>query len=494
MPSRAWWIAYSAYSLATLATANWLNYNVPNPYMDELIHIPQAQAYCNNQWLTWDDRLTTPPGLYLSSYLVSRLLQLVQYSSPASSSSSNCSTLSLRSLNTLFLLLLPLLHSTILHQIRHSVLRPSTRGKTTPSRRAIEQRDRGEESWEALALALFPVLGFFGFLYYTDVQSTSWVLLGLLLAKEKIWYASALACLISLLFRQTNILWIVFIAASSVVHQLEPKAELYDLPLSKARFPDVPASLLSLLLTFLNSIPTLLPILISFVPIGAIFLSFLIWNEGIVLGDKSNHIPTIHIPQLWYFIAFEVAFLSPILLSFGAVREAVGGLAGSGRRIFFSTVVLVGMVLSIKHFTIAHPFVLSDNRHYVFYLWRRVINRTWWARYALTPGYLVGARMIYDRLAASSTLTLLPFLLYIVSISLSLIPTPLLEPRYFLLPHLILRLHLRPRGISRKEMRLRLLLEATLNIAVLAGTIWVFGKRSWKISGFEGDGIGRFMW
>lgn len=45
-------------------------------------------------------------------------------------------------------------------------------------------------------------------------------------------------------------------------------------------------------------------------------------------------------------------------------------------------------LLAVKHFTIAHPFLLADNRHYAFYFWRRIINYRPLARYALAPGYV----------------------------------------------------------------------------------------------------------
>ncbi|XP_039582596.1 putative Dol-P-Glc:Glc(2)Man(9)GlcNAc(2)-PP-Dol alpha-1,2-glucosyltransferase isoform X3 [Passer montanus] len=37
------------------------------PYMDEVFHIPQAQAYCHGRFLQWDPMITTLPGLYLLS-------------------------------------------------------------------------------------------------------------------------------------------------------------------------------------------------------------------------------------------------------------------------------------------------------------------------------------------------------------------------------------------------------------------------------------------
>jgi alpha-1,2-glucosyltransferase len=36
---------------------------VPKPYLDEVFHVPQAQAYCEGEYGVWDPKLTTPPGL-----------------------------------------------------------------------------------------------------------------------------------------------------------------------------------------------------------------------------------------------------------------------------------------------------------------------------------------------------------------------------------------------------------------------------------------------
>jgi hypothetical protein len=37
---------------------------------------------------------------------------------------------------------------------------------------------------------------------------------------------------------------------------------------------------------------------------------------------------------------------------------------------------------------VVHPFLLADNRHYPFYIWRRIINRHAYSRYTLAPMYL----------------------------------------------------------------------------------------------------------
>jgi len=36
---------------------------VPQPYLDEVFHVPQALAYCEGRYGVWDPKLTTPPGL-----------------------------------------------------------------------------------------------------------------------------------------------------------------------------------------------------------------------------------------------------------------------------------------------------------------------------------------------------------------------------------------------------------------------------------------------
>ncbi|MCL7039796.1 hypothetical protein MKW94_016056, partial [Papaver nudicaule] len=39
-----------------------VNHIVPDPYMDEIFHIPQAQQYCKGNFRSWDPMITTPPG------------------------------------------------------------------------------------------------------------------------------------------------------------------------------------------------------------------------------------------------------------------------------------------------------------------------------------------------------------------------------------------------------------------------------------------------
>ena len=96
------------------------------------------------------------------------------------------------------------------------------------------------------------------------------------------------------------------------------------------------------LLSVLKVLPDILPAFVPYTLVLAAFMAFVVWNGGIVLGkiysfniwlatirydsqtfffasffqgDKSNHIPVLHIPQLYYFIASTTFFGWPILIS-----------------------------------------------------------------------------------------------------------------------------------------------------------------------------------
>jgi alpha-1,2-glucosyltransferase len=105
-------------------------------------------------------------------------------------------------------------------------------------------------------------------------------------------------------------------------------------------------------------------------------------------------------------------------------------------------------------------------------------------------------------------------LLFTASTILVLVPTPLIEPRYFLTPFLILRLYLArplvtPDSPKRKSSRrARLFLEAVLHLVVQATCVWLFLEKTfeWDVKvGADGKGLEgrdereagkrqRFMW
>ena len=123
----------------------------------------------------------------------------------------------------------------------------------------------------------------------------------------------------------------------------------------------------------------------------------------------------------------------------------------------------------LVHFnTIVHPFTLADNRHYPFYVFRYFILPPY-RKYLLAPIYVACGWLCITALGPASsaataristttsktaadgtrsvtfarvdTVHVSFVLVFLVSTALSLVTAPLVEPRYFLIPWLIWRLH-----------------------------------------------------
>ena len=124
---------------------------------------------------------------------------------------------------------------------------------------------------------------------------------------------------------------------------------------------------------------------------------------------------------------------------------------------------------SIKYFTHEHLFLISDNRHYTFYIWSRLFKRYSLFRYLITPVYTICIVLLYFQIYDRS---LLNILLLLICIILLTIFQKLLEFRYFILPYLLLRLSMNDRKSSK------LYLELFQAIVINAITLYVFCHRT----------------
>ncbi|GAA5822563.1 hypothetical protein JCM5353_005482 [Sporobolomyces roseus] len=537
--------AYGLYIASLVYTAIRINHEVPEPYMDDIFHVKQAQAYCQGRWSEWDQAITTPPGLYLIPAGLAHLRKLIPEG--LGGGIDPCSVASLRGFNLLILAILPLLYTSLLSSIHSesTTFDISSSADSKPSKLATKSKLSESEAlrnslkWEGLVIALMPTVSFFGYLYYTDLLSLFTLLLSYRFSLSRLYFLSSLLGGLSLICRQTNIIWIGFVLATSIIREInllvrgrlagvgkgvkKGGSQLYDPLLGQSRMLDLiltPYSIVYLTSTHVQTIFT--TVLVHYLPLFAGFAFFLYQNGGsVVLGDKSNHVSTIHLPQIYYFIAFSAVFTSPHLLAGllekGKVKVLVKslGFGGDWKRHLTTANVLVFMCWTVKNFTVAHPFLLADNRHYAFYIWRRILNPHPLARYLLTPLYLVAGKLVYNSLCQAKKMRLSTFLLYSFSTAVVLIPTPLIEPRYFLLPYIVLRLHHSPTSSLSSSSptkftsrQARLSLEAVLYILVSSASIWVFLNKSfeWKFEvGTDGKGVEgrderelgkrqRFMW
>ncbi|CAI2189507.1 12511_t:CDS:2, partial [Funneliformis geosporum] len=151
-----------------------------------------------------------------------------------------------------------------------------------------------------------------------------------LLSTEKKYWMSALVGGISVLFRQSNIIWNCFILGTSLLAVLSDSN--YDSKIngrmSYYRGINIRSDIAIkeikdfLILTLKNS-PILFTIFFPYFLIFSSFIAFLIWNGGIVLGDKSNHTAVLHIPQIFYFISFTTIFSAPIILKVDYVDRLI---------------------------------------------------------------------------------------------------------------------------------------------------------------------------
>ncbi|KAF2709339.1 glycosyltransferase family 59 protein [Pleomassaria siparia CBS 279.74] len=560
------WPALFALALLVSIVGAWYNLvskNVPDPYLDEVFHVPQAQRYCNNDY-TWDPKITTPPGLYLLSLLVN-------------STFGYCSTSSLRALNVGAICVLFLVAYDTLRVLNRRLLHRGKNGDVDTERlqNTADDPQLLLDAHAALNISLFPPLFFFSSLYYTDVISTLVVLLSYNLflrnkkGQSKICQGiiSVFIGAVALSFRQTNIFWVaVFPAGLALVETLKNANEflettnkrsvkaddamsivkrswsgghVYDLSIQDAGLADCVLFPISIALAALGKPIVVLKAVLPYIVLLGLFASFVVWNGGVVLGDKSNHVATIHVPQmlyLWPYIVFFsipltfVSLVRPVLHLFPEsplktfLQNNLAGSSGISAPAIISTCLFTIAGLGAVHFnTIVHPFTLADNRHYVFYVFR-ILRRHSALKYLAVPFYYICAWMAVVTLGSTSEHTVkvaqepkdaypvddeterqpcqLSFVIvWLITTALSLITAPLVEPRYFIIPWIIWRLHVPNIGASLSPNRsrgkgtydLRLFLETAWLLTVNATIAYNFLYRGFSWPNEPGK-VQRFLW
>lgn len=267
--------------------------------------------------------------------------------------------------------------------------------------------------------------------------------------------------------------------------------------------------------------------MVPFLALIGLFGSFIIYNGSVVLGDKSNHVATPNIPQILYYWAFLAFFSWPLLLPQFLLLPLVllsrisqlthlEPLLLFRRRYFLprirlavASTALACLVVYLN--TTVHPFLLADNRHYYFYIFRLLL-RPWWIRYAVTPLYVFSAwasietrgepasttsqsaqsptdplvekaqtsarRRPYNLPDGRSTGTVSFVMTTIFTTALALCTAPLVEPRYCIIPFVMWRMHLplyspgvsQDQEIAKSRSLIKMLL--AYDYRVILETIW----------------------
>ncbi|KAM9705307.1 dol-P-Glc:Glc(2)Man(9)GlcNAc(2)-PP-Dol alpha-1,2-glucosyltransferase isoform 1-T17 [Menidia menidia] len=462
------------------------------PYMDEIFHVPQAQKYCQGKFTEWDPMITTLPGLYLVSVgLIQPVVWLFGLTGPVV-----CSPAMLRFVNLLF-------NCGNLYLLYRLTCRLQPRDKSGAAcfGRVLL----------ALILSMFPVLYFFTFLYYTDAGSTFFVLFSYLMTLHGCHGVAAMLGAAAILFRQTNVVWVAFCAGTLVAARLDEAWRLEHakrreahakrredrlassweesgMPASPWELPPTPSGarrLAVFLVGFFSSPHNLFAVWREawpFAAVGVGFLLFVALNGGVAVGDRSSHQACFHLPQLFYFLSFSLFFSAP---AWACVKRARRFLLAVRARPALFLALAGAALLAVWRLTTAHAYLLADNRHYTFYVWRRVVGRHPLARYLLVPAYLFSGWTALDLLRG--TRSLFWTLGFLLSAALATVPQRLLELRYFIVPYLMFRLHASPLPSPP-----RLLLELLLHAALNAAAVHVF--LSWTFQWPESSATQRFMW
>ena len=331
----------------------------------------------------------------------------------------------------------------------------------------------------AFVLTFFPILYFFTFLYYTDQGSTAMVLLTYWFSLQENHINSALTGAVAVCFRQTNIIWVAFIGGASLLKEIEE--ELPDLSDGMLHFVE------TVFHTVSQRVSSILQKAIPYAFVGIAFCIFIIKNNGIVVGDRSSHQACLNIPQIFYFSGFTMACSFPLFFStsaFKIVYYQVEELTKSKIKLFITILCIFIAVIVISRFTYVHEYLLADNRHYTFYLWRKIFQRHWSVKYLCMPCYFYGAYLINHHLSAKNSGYFI--ILLLLCTTMVTVPQKLLEFRYFIIPHLLVRLHFKlPSYFS---LAMEFILYGLINGATVL--LFLYKPFYWE----NESGIQRFMW
>lgn len=410
-------------SIALLAGSFvWFHARQPTAYMDELFHVPQAGEICHALLTSriphYSSAITTPPGLYLPNAVLALFLRIP----------SVCSISPLRLSSALFALFcLPLIISLI---------------RALAYRLDIPSIDTDVVYITAFVIWLHPVFLFYAHLFYTDPPAVFWLLLSWRLALAHHIIPSALIALFATLTRQTNLIWHMFIVGDQVLHSVACKIIFSSGRHDRLHFHCIVSRLSHML--WQN---------VAHVIVGAMYIIFLVWNNGPALGDRDNHTVTMHHVMLPYLFGFHAVSYLPFQLACPQTLLRSITRVAKSPMLLTVTVAMTATTVALVQATgsWAHPFILSDNRHFIFYLHRRWLGKSIWHRLMFLPLYIwtpVSICLDFLLLTERPNISLkqkqlmqvewIGDVFLFLCAALTLLPTPLLEPRYFVPANMLL--------------------------------------------------------
>mgnify|MGYP004704861603 FL=1 len=413
--------------------------DVKNPVMDEKLHFPQLKTIASGDYTTWNDKISTPPGLYYLSLLYAKI------------SNSEITLSNMRYFNFLGGVLLAMLVMLIRFKNK-------------------------EAGFSAVSILLNPLIAIYYSLFYPDVWASVFIVAAyaVIVWKPKNSYIlsaimSAILGSLSVTFKQSNIVWVFFMGAV-IIDSIVKDGKKY-------KYGEGIGDTLTFIKTGLANLTTLIP----FIIVGVAFFTFVYQNGGVALGDKENQIIVPHLAQICYCVTFIMIFTIPIWISSRTFVDYVNDNLFSISGLMFNAAWIPILYIVIENFTIIHPSMLSDNRHYVFYFIRLLIVREEKARLQLIPVYHFSFYIIwklfknnYDNNTPNKRTAASPLIFYsfMICLSISVMLTPMFDLRYYIVPMIFFRLFVST--ISEPVLPINILHTYNTEIRYTGEGIWLW--------------------
>ncbi|KAJ6633375.1 putative Dol-P-Glc:Glc(2)Man(9)GlcNAc(2)-PP-Dol alpha-1,2-glucosyltransferase [Pseudolycoriella hygida] len=409
LPKLTLFIVYTLFSVFIFFKV----FDTSNLVIDEEFHLRQGLHYCNGDFRIWDPKITTLPGLYIVSTLLFLPFNL-------------CNAFMLRTTS----LIASIINVWFIYEIR----------------KFVTQRSKSKDwklAFETFIISTLPPMYFFAHLYYTDIISITTVLGLVLFNMRNEHNKSALFGFASVLMRQTNIVWVGMAFGMTVIDKFVSQTLPFVKDADKTSkidhvytFKDIIAVAGFYLKRFYlipKQFKLLAFYLFGYLLVILAFIVFVTWNGSIVVGDKSAHEATLHLPQILYFSLFTFVFGISMLLTH--LKRTITSACQKWYIVAVGTIIIA---VIIKFNTIVHPYLLADNRHYTFYVWNKFYGKYALARYAVAPVYVMSLISLFHTMNNKSA----GFKIVFSACTFAAIAfQQLIEVRYFIIPFLLLRLN-----------------------------------------------------
>jgi alpha-1,2-glucosyltransferase len=221
-----------------------------------------------------------------------------------------------------------------------------------------------------------------------------------------------LSGILCIAIRQNNIIWVNFFALRDVINLI---GNLYN------NYSGLKKSINNIFSTILENFDILI--------IDLLFIGFFIKNNfSVVLGDKSHHEMVFHLAQINHLLIFSLIFFPTLnYKSFRKVNKILNNKKKTARFLLIFCIFVI-IVFQLNKFSYIHDFILSDNRHYIFYYFKKIYLKDNLRHALLIYLSLTYSIIINDNLKLLKDTKIISL---IICSFLTLVPSKLVELRYF---------------------------------------------------------------